>query len=217
MSLAVANRPEPSRAATQTAAGHPPSRYDRAWMAMMSATDAVLRRVYGVQTFNDHPDCFLRIARGTAPHDLWLSDGTAVHVGDPVAMLHFWNEHMPPFKPGGPDLAWAHLFRYRMIFSLQALADYLRSTHAWDDVQAIHGCVNFGNRRRRWQIRLAAARFGLELVPVEPRSGLHERGEDMLIWGFARAFNPMSLRRHVLWRDRTELWVSRASLLRQYE
>ena len=46
-----------------------------------------------------------------------------------------------------------------------------------------------------------------------PPTGLHELGEDMLIWAFARAFNPAALRRHKLRRDRTELWISRDRLL----
>ena len=192
------------------------NRYDRLWALLMTTTDAVLRRAYGVHSFSDHPDCLLRIARITAPHDLRLADGTPVQHGEPVANLHFWNEHIPRFAPLGPDLAWAKTFRHRMQVSLKELTRYLESDPGWNDVRAIHGCVNFGSRRRRWQIQLAAARFGFELVPSEVPCGLHEWGEDLLIWAFTRAFNPAALRRHVLWRDRTELWISRASLIRRY-
>lgn len=176
----------------------------------------MLRRVYGVRSFTDHPDCLLRIARAAAPREIVLNDGTQVHPGEPITLLHFWNEHIPRFPPDRPDFAWARLFCRRMHFSLCALSRHLAEDSGWDDVRAIHGCVNFGSRRRRWQIQLAAARFGFELVPVEVPCGLHEMGEDILIWCFARAFNPAALRRHVLWRDRTELWVSRNRLTSQY-
>ena len=220
MSLAVANRSAERHAPEHTASRQvPASRYSRSdsvWAAVMTATDAVLRRVYGVQSFTDHPDCLLRIARTAAPREIVLSDGTRVHPGEPIALLHFWNEHIPRFSPGGPDLAWAKLFRHRMNLSLGALSHHLAEDRSWDDVRAIHACVNFGSRRRRWQIQLAAARFGFELVPVEVPCGLHEMGEDILIWCLARAFNPAALRRHVLWRDRTELWISRESLTSRY-
>ena len=196
MSLAVANRSEQRQSAAATAERHlPANRYDRVWATVMTATDSVLRRVYGVQSFTDSPDFLLRIARATAPRELRLGDGTLVHPGQPIALLHFWNEHIPRFAPRGPDLAWARIFRHRMQSSLRALARHMEEDHAWDDTQAIHGCVNFGSRRRRWQIQLAAERFGFELVPVDVPCGLHEIGEDILIWCFARAFNPVALRR----------------------
>lgn len=220
MSLAVAN-PTEERHTTTTVPRRldrqaPYRRSDRAWTVLMTATDAVLRRVYGVQSFSQHPDCLLRIARISAPRQLALADGTLVRVGEPIAILHFWNEHIPRFAPMGPDLAWANVFRRRMLMSLRELAHCLESDPSWDGVHAIHACVNFGSRRRRWQIQRVAARFGFELVPNDMSCGLHEWGEDILIWAFARAFNPAALRRHVLWRDRTELWISRASLTNRY-
>ncbi|WP_158258409.1 YkoP family protein [Rhodopila globiformis] len=216
MSLAVANRPAGPEAPLPPREPQAASLSDRAWVTVVTATDAVLRRIYGVQTFSDHPACLLRIARGTAPHRITLRDGTAVAAGAPIAMLHFWNEHLPHFPPDGPDLAWARLFRECMVISLQELSHHLQATPAWYDVRIIHACVNFGSRRRRWQIQRAAARFGFELLPTEVPCGLHEWGENMLIWAFVRAFNPPALRRHALWRDRTGLWISKASLISRY-
>jgi hypothetical protein len=158
----------------------------------------------------------LRIARTTASRQIALLDGTIVPPGTPIAILHFWNEHLPPFAPDGPNLGWARLFRERMLISLQELSHYLQTTSEWDDVPAIHACVNSGSRCRYLQIQRAVSRFGFELLPGEVSCGLHERGEDMLIWAFARAFNPTALRRHGLWRDRTELWMSKASLINHY-
>lgn len=215
MTAAVVNPPDRNASAAKLPALRRGPR-DLVWVALVSAADVVLRRWYGVRTFSDHSSCFLRIARVRATRRICLSDGTVVNPGEQIAMLHFWNERMPPFPRTGPDLAWAVTFRQRMLASLEAVSHYLAEDHSWDDIRAIHACVNFGSRRRRWQIRRAAARFGFELVPGEAASGLHEWGEDILIWAFTRAFNPAALRRHALWRDRTEIWISRTVLSSRY-
>jgi hypothetical protein len=216
MSVAAANVPEPTGAgiASSVQAGLRPS--DRAWVLVVTATDSLLRRYYGIQPFLDDPHCLLRVSHAAAARQVALRDGTLIRPGDPIAVLHLWNEHIPRFAPSGPDMAWAITFRDDMVFSLHALAECLAEDRAWRDVQAVHGCVTFGNCWQRGQMNPAAARFGFELVPTEIPSGLHRMGEDILIWCLTRAFNPAALRRHRFRRDRTELWTSRASLVRGY-
>jgi hypothetical protein len=211
MTAAVANPPDRHAPAAQRR-----NRYDLVWVVGVGAVDSILRRWYGVRTFTDDPACLLRIARVQVDRRIVLSDGSVVNPGESVAVLHFWNERMPPFSPAGPDFAWAISFRDRMVASLRRVSRHLLEDHGWDDVHAVHACVSFGGRCRRWQIRRVAARFGFELVPGEAPPGLHEWGEDMLIWAFTRAFNPAALRRRALRRDRTELWISRATLSSRY-
>jgi len=190
---------------------------DRLWALLVRTADGVLRRWYGVREFTDDPSCLLRLALAPAPHAASLSDGTRIESGEMVGILHIWNEQVPRFRPDGPDLRWATDVRRRLRRSFQALAEHLEQDPAWRQVRGIHGCVAFGNRRRREQIRRAAEGFGFELVGdgAVPR-GLHGLGEDFLIWAFARAFNPGALRRSPFRRDRTELWISREALLRLY-
>jgi hypothetical protein len=190
---------------------------DFAWSLLVGATDAILRRWYHVREFTTDPACLLRIAAGPAHHAVTLSDGTRVAEGEQVITLHMWNEQLPRFRLQGPDLRWALDVRRRLVRSFQALARHLNEEEAWREVKGIHACVTFGSRRRRWQIRRAAARFGFELIEDgTPVAGLHEFGEDFLIWAFARAFNPAALRRQRFHRDRTELWMSREALLARY-
>ncbi|HEX5327460.1 MAG TPA: hypothetical protein VFW75_12380 [Acetobacteraceae bacterium] len=189
---------------------------DLLWAVLVRTTDALLRRWYGVREFTDDPTCLFRVSRAASPHDVELSDGTRIGTGEPIAVLHIWNEQLPRFSLMGPDFRWALLIRRRMLASFRELARHLDEDPGWADVQGIHACVTFGNLHRRWQIRSTAARFGVELIDVGVPNGLHELGEDALIWAFARAFNPAALRRHCFRRDRTELWISRARLLARY-
>ena len=189
---------------------------DRLWALLVRAADVGLRRWYGVREFTDDPTCLLRLALAPAPHAVALSDGTRIEAGETVAMLHIWNEQMPRFSLSGPDLRWALDVRRRLLHSFRSLARHLEQDPAWKDIRGIHACVTFGSNRRRWQIRHAAARFGFDLMEDGAPAGLHELGEDFLIWAFARAFNPAALRRQRFRRDRTELWISRHRLLSLY-
>lgn len=192
-------------------------RRDRLWAVLVRAADWFLRRWYGVREFTDDPSCLLRLALAPAPHAVSLGDGTRVDAGETVAMLHIWNEQIPRFRLAGPDLRWAIDVRRRLDVSFQALAQHLEHDPEWKDIRGIHACVTFGSQRRRWQIRRAAARFGFELIEDgAPAKGLHEFGEDFLIWAFTRAFNPAALRRQRFRRDRSELWISRQKLLGRY-
>ena len=69
--------------------------------------DAIIRTFYGLCEFTDDPACVLRVGLSPARAPVSLSDGTRVEIGELVGTLHFWNEHLPRFKPGGPDLHWA--------------------------------------------------------------------------------------------------------------
>lgn len=185
---------------------------------VIRGVDAILRWYYGVHEFTADPDCLIRLAEARAEHDVTLADGTVIQAGEPVLMLHIWNEQIPRFRlRGGPDLGWAVDVRRRLRRSFRQLAQHLAQDSATSHIRGIHACVTFGSRRRRWQIRRAAERFGFELVENrEPPKSLHERGEDILIWAFTRAFNPGALRRHAFWRDRTGLWMTRQTLLDRY-
>ncbi len=189
---------------------------DLIWAFVVGTADIFLRRWHGVREFTRDPSCLLRISHLEAPRDITLCDGTCIRAGEPILMLHIWNEHLPRFFRRGADFRWAMLVRRHMAASLRELADLLDHDPAMGDVRAVYACVALGRRRRRWQLRHAATRFGFELMEASGPSGLRGLGEDMLLWAFARAFNPAALRRHCFRRTRAELWISRATLLHRY-
>ena len=186
---------------------------DMLWTGAVRFTDWFLRRWYRVHEFTADPDCLIRISRTTATRPIVLSDAVRVRPGDAVLDLHIWNEQLPRFFGPGADFTWATLIRRNLLHSVQSLARHLAQDPQCRSLVAIRARVTFGSRRQASQIRRAAAHFGFEMVDGGPPNGLHEFGEDMLIWAFARAFNPAALRRHKLRRNRTELWISRDRLL----
>ena len=188
---------------------------DLGWTILVRTADWFLRRYYRVKEFTTDPDCLIRVRHTEATQAIELSD-SRVLPGDPMLDLHMWNEQLPRFFGRGADFCWAILVRRNLHRSITALARYVAGSPECRQVRAVRACVTFGNRRRQAQIRRAAARFGFELVEQRDPDGWHELGEDMLIWAFARAFNPAALRCHRLRRDRTELWISRERLLQRF-
>lgn len=189
---------------------------DLGWSILVRTGDWFLRRYYRVKEFTSDPDCLIRVRHTEATQVIELSD-TRVLPGDPVLDLHMWNEQLPRFLGPGADFCWAILIRRNLHRSITALARYVGSSPECRQVRAIRACVTFANRGGRTQIRRAAGRFGFEMMERCDPDGWHELGEDMLIWAFARAFNPAALRCHRLRRDRTELWISRERLLQLFE
>ena len=188
---------------------------DLGWTILVRTADWFLRRYYRVKEFTRDPDCLIRVSHTGATHAIELPN-MRVLPGDPVLDLHMWNEQLPRFFGRGADFCWAILVRRNLHRSITALARYVASAPECQEVRAVHACVTFGSRRRRAQIRRIAARFSFEMLERRDPDGWHELGEDMLIWAFARAFNPAALRRHRLRRDRTELWISRERLLQRF-
>lgn len=191
---------------------------DETWTALVGRFDSVLRRCNGVFEFTADPRCLLRVSLDRARSTVELSDGTRVQAGEPVGVLHFWNEHMPRFPQGGADLHWAKTMRLRVKESLPMLAEHVASDPLWRDVQAMRGGAAFSGALRTGQMRRVAGAFGFEVIPSQV-SGLrraHALGEDFLLWGFARAFNPATLHQQRFFRPRQDLWISRATLLGRY-
>lgn len=100
--------------------------------------DAVVRRCSGVFAFSSAEDCLLRLQLGRAPHPLSFA-GRVVEEGTPVLYLHLWNEHLPPFPPSGPTLAWAKRAERLFLRSLQAVAEEIRRNPRLGAVRAVGG------------------------------------------------------------------------------
>ncbi len=190
---------------------------DAAWAALVGRVDAVLRRRQGVIEFTDGPACVLRVERCRAPFDVTLSDGARVRAGEPVAGVHFWNEHLPRFSAGGPDLRWAKTMQGRMAVSLGLLADFIEQAPEWRDVRALRGCAPFYSRLCVMRISRVTARYGFDVVEDAALGRpWHAFGENVMLWALARAFNPAATARQPFRREKHELWISRERLLERY-
>jgi hypothetical protein len=190
---------------------------DELWVGSVSWCDAILRACYGVHEFTDDPSCVFRIGLSKTRAALSLSDGTHIDTGEVVGTLHFWNEHLPRYNGDGPNLSWARAMRDQVANSLRALARYVESDRSWRDVQAFRAEAALTSRRSG-ELHRVIKRYGFEQVASD-RSLLrraHDIGDDFLLWGLTRAFNPAALLRLPFLRDHRDLWISRASLLRTY-
>jgi hypothetical protein len=178
----------------------------------------MLRAYHGISEYTDDPVCVFRIGRGLARAPMRLADSTVIAPGEPVGFLHLWNEHLPPYTNGGPDLAWAADMRRRVFRSLQMLAEVVEREPAWRGVQAFRGDATLSRRLGEIQIRRLAERYGFERVPSAPSmlQQLHFIGDCFNAWALTLAFNPAALERQGFLRGRCEVWISRRTLLGRY-
>jgi len=181
--------------------------------------DKLLRWAYGVVEFCHDPECLLRIQVARCPRSLRLSDGTEVQPGEPVLLIHFWNEHMPPMNAAGPDLFWAAKAYRRMVYSLRRMAALMATEPHLAGVRAIGGVTVLIPLDESSSPGRLMERLGFDVLPRPPgwlgRFG--EFWENLYTWALMWAFNAASLRRKQLLRlQRTEIWMSRQRLLDLY-
>jgi len=192
---------------------------DRAWLASVDLLDGVLRWHYGVHEYSDHADCVFRVALARTERPVGLADGTVVPVGADICHLHFWNEHLPRFPQEGPDLSWAQTMRSKIRHSLELLCLHMERDPAWEAVTAVQASASLPLRpRARDQMQRLAQWHGFEIPTCEvaERGRIRELAENMLLWGFVRAYNPGALSRRDLCQDRQALLLSRSTLLARY-
>lgn len=188
------------------------------WVMLVGSIDAVLRAYHGIGEYTDDAACVFRVGLGPAPESLNLADGTQIGAGELVGSLHLWNEHLPPYASGGPDLAWASDMRRRVQRSLELLAEVLERDRAWEGVRAFRGDATLSRRLGEVQIRRLARRHGFERVETPPSllRRLHFLGDCFNAWALTRAFNPAALDRQGFLRCRCEVWISRRALIERY-
>lgn len=183
---------------------------------VIRAIDAILRRVYRVIEFTDDPECILRLARDRSFRDITLSNGTAIHVGDPVLNLHLFNERLPSQTSNSLGSG-RDQFR-RFVTSLQMLAAYVAQDQRASDVKAIYGQLSFATNLRA--AREIFGRLGFDVaIAGDPRPRFWRRiyWENFYAYLLMWTYNPQSLRGKRLGDlRRMELWISRERLLSRY-
>src|SRR5512139_2551983 len=78
--------------------------------AMVRLIDTMLRKSGGVYEFIDDAECILRIQMKKANHDIEVG-GEKILKGEPVLVIHLWNERMPNIPKEGANLEWALALR----------------------------------------------------------------------------------------------------------
>ncbi len=193
----------------------------RPWLAeLVFAVDAILRQRHQVFEFTADPACIVRAQRVGAERAFDLADGTRIRPGDRVLNLHYWNEQIPRVPPAGPTIGYARQFCRQMDLSLRELARYCAMHRELDDVTAITANVAQGTRQQLDQLTYIMRRFGfapaVALEPAPSEAKLRRLRENVFIAVMVMVRNPMVLRMDTLWRDRTELFLSRTALAARF-
>lgn len=182
---------------------------------LVTVIDRRLRALHGVTEYSHSSHCIFRIQVAASKRYVALADGTTIHIGDRIILLHLWNEHIPPFPLDGPTLGWAVGISRRLGKSLRELEKFLASRPDLDDIQAIKAEMTLSAAERGDQFFLLASKYGFE--PVEaPKLGwlgrLHRLGENILIAMLVLRYNPASFRGDTLRRNGTPAFLSRTAL-----
>lgn len=174
--------------------------------------DAQLRTAHGIIEYCDDNRCLLRVERAAAPRTLRLADGTLVTAGDPIVLLHIWNEHVPKMSGRGADIRWASEVRRSLLLSFRALATRLTQDSALQDVKAVRARLKLARFDHPEVARLLGRRFGFEEYKADAPNpdALHDGLEDVWLWALAWTFNPDSRKRRRLSYMGQDLWASRA-------
>jgi hypothetical protein len=179
--------------------------------------DAFLRRATGVFSFCGDAACLLRLQLRGAPHAILLPDG-AIRAGEPVAILHLWNEHLPRIPPGGPTLAWALRFQRDLVRSFQGAAGWIGDAPRFAEIRAVGGVLALLPFDQNSGGVHLMQRLGFTVYPYDSSLGrFGEFWENLYSWWLLKAYNPASLRhRRLLDLHRSEIWMSRQAFLRRY-
>lgn len=184
---------------------------------LVIAVDRYMRRRLHIWEFSDDPDCILRVGLARSRWEITLNDGTVIRRGEPLGMIHAWNERVPPIPPAGADMAWARELRRRLIRSLQLLA---QATREDPRLQTIRGFGGSGVLHFSPAILRFLERLGLEIYELPPQSlwdRLEEQWGRVWTWLMRRAFNPVSVEgRGLEVLSRRFYWISREKLVQMY-
>ncbi len=185
--------------------------------AAVRALDRHLRKRQHIVEFSDDPDCLFRVRLGEAYRDLPLPDG-AVSRGEPIAEVHWWNEHLPPFDEGEPGLKWAVRMRRMLIRTHQEMARQILHNPDWLGVRAVGTTTAMfpAGEVGAWERKMA--RLGYIVIPHENPSGrLAEFFESVWAWMIWRTYQAGTLRVLTPFEiSRNDFWMSADSLLRIY-
>lgn len=188
------------------------------WLSrLVVAIDRRMRRRLGIWEYSDDPDCILRVGLTHSRWEVTLADGTKIHRGEVIGVLHAWNERVPPMPPTGADLAWARELRRRLVRSLQLLAQAAQEDPR---LKAVRGFGGAGVLRFSPAILRLLERLGIETYDLPPRTvrdWVEEQVGLIWTWLMRRTFNPVSVEgRGLEVLSRRFYWLSREKLLKLY-
>lgn len=189
--------------------------------AVVRVIDYLLSLSLGVKVFTQDRDCILRVSIARALEDRVLSDGTAIHRGERVIDLHFWNERLPRIDPAGAQLAWAREFYSRFVYSLRLVSVHVDSDPRFGGFRAFHGMSAAMPAEAERGVERATRGIGFDFVWKPIRRDIWGRfaafWENFYSCALIWVFNPGSLRTKRMTRlRRFHIWMSRERMRQRY-
>jgi len=186
---------------------------------LVRSLDSALCRRYGVFEFCDDPECILRLQVSQAPRLISLPD-IELQPGQPVLIIHLWNEKLPQLPIGGANLAWGKTAQRKLLRSLNLAAHYLEQTTQMEPIQAVGGVTALFPPDDRNGGNKLFQRLGFTVLPYQSSLGrFGEFWENFFSWMLVWTYNPASFHgssHNLVKMRRTEIWISRESLLSRY-
>ena len=184
----------------------------------MFALDRLLRWRNGVFEYSFDPHCLFRLEQRSADDTLVLSDGTGVCAGDPVLVLHLWNEHLPLMGRGGPSVAWAHKVSHGISASLRELVGYLQLRPDLNDVCVLYADIRVSGANQSARAARMMARYGFETASdcVDRRRAPQRVADALFVLMMAGVTNPCTVRRAPMRHANLRVFISRAVLRQRY-
>lgn len=179
--------------------------------------DTWLSRRYGIFEFSPAPDCLFRLQVAVARQLIPLPD-CRVARGEPVLLLHLWNERLLALDPLSPGLGWAKTLQRSFLRSLKEVACYLDDHPEMAELSAIGGVtVLLGAGDHQGGARLVK-RMGFNILPYRSSLGsFGEFWENFYAWILIWTYNPSSLPyRHLKNLRRMEFWISSGEFRRRF-
>lgn len=185
--------------------------------ALIRGIDALLCRAYGIFDISDDPDFLLRLQIGKAPHELRFSN-QVIAKGEPVLIIHLWNEHLLTISPQGPDLAWAIKMYRAFETSLQQVACWIEGDSNSQGITAVGAITYLIFAGPRANGARMMERLGFTLMPYNnPLGGFGLFWENFYSWLLIWTYNPGDLQDHKLTEmHRDELWIPVDEFLRRF-
>lgn len=193
----------------------------RAGRCLVRALDAYLRRRQGVFVYSEDPACILRLSLAQAQAPMRFAGGATVAPGDPLLVLHFWNERLPVVPPAGPDIGWARTMYRQALASLRMLARYLAQEPQMADVRAVGSDLGGFLTSGALDTGGVFARLGFQVDRPRARAGAWGRfvefWENVYSWALVWTYNPATLRGKTPWTlERFSLWMPREVLEQRF-
>lgn len=199
--------------------GPTPHLSQRALRWLIRGIDFLARQITGIVDFDSSEDGLVRIELGRVKREVPLADGTRLHPGDAVVVLHFWNERLLLTPSWGPGLRWATVTRRRTVRSLRRLARYMRDDRC-NEIKALRIEPALTGGRRASVLTRIVAKHGFEAGPDADAavggSWLYRFFDNLWLWLLAWTFNPVTLKGWRFDRRRREFWMSRERFIALY-